>query len=344
LGEVELKKEKKRSASVRRIQATIDEIQAMTRNPEYREDYLLWKLGKMHDLEIMFKYGIAFVVDPESTFLKVTLLEPFEKLDSEWQGYIQDEFDCFFIREWASQSAYIVPHDENWITQDGDGKTALNFKKKLRNDRFLTLEIDLSQKKERIMHEVEELVESYSGYVDKGRNRDTPDRAINRFLVWDEYKRLRSFKKIADKYICKPSTVTKAYNSAWQKIMDEKYDPKKHNKKRFTMAQLEKTCDICPERKKCNRLCPEVASFAQQDRYVKFDAFHKTVFTEEIENITEEQEGKQSPDDFIEQSNLLVQVNQILGKDYASLDDALKSLSKKELNILHKHPTIRTYH
>ncbi len=337
-----MKKEEKekRSVSTRRIQKIIDNIQAMTRNPEYRQDFLLWQSEKMHDLEIMFKYGIAFVLDPNLPLLKSAMLKPYENLDPQLQKSIQEEFRDFFIREWRSQSVYIVDQNKDWITEMEDGKLHFDYKKRLRDGRFLTIEIDLSQKKDYIQQAVEELIDTYSKYVVKDSDRDTPGRVINRFLVWDEYNCLKSFKKISEQYKCNASTIRKAYLRAFSDIMLEDYDPNSHNRGRLTKAQLQKTCDTCPEYNECNVPCPQVLAFVEQDKYVRpCDALQKTMFTNKTENIKD----SKSPEEEIEKSELLSLINKALNKNYTSLAEALNSLSKKDLSILQKDPRIIAY-
>jgi hypothetical protein len=400
--------EKKRLPLVRRIQATINFIQSMTRNPEYREDFLLWKSGKMHDLELMFKYGIAFVIDPASPLLKETLDKSFEELDSEWQGYVKEEFDTFFIREWASQAVYVVPYNESWVSIDEDGKHRAHYERKLRDEQFLTLEIDLSQKKEYIMNEIENIIDEYSRYVSKDNSRDMPERTINRFFVWDEHIRSKSFETIAEENHCNVSTVEKAFKRAFRDIMDRDYDPNaQQDKYVISKAQLNVMCEVCPNLKNCDTICPDIEAFLEQDSHAVKDAFHKITFTGRADNFTDkddtlpddlcatinksinmkdkdrdidiiqkedqqiadldntsnkvvttedvdcmdnvekDQDNDQGLDDLLiqkrRQSDLLAHINQILSKNYPSLDTALKYLNKKELKILSENPLMETF-
>lgn len=320
---------KKRRTPIRQLQAIIDDIQGMVRNPEYRKDYFLWKEKEKHDLEIMLKYGIAFVVDPDLPLLKDLTMVDWDDLNREMTKCIEDEFRYFFVRKWAWNSVRIVNHDENRIAEGHHGKLCLDYKKRLRNERYLCIEIDLSKKKEYIMQEIEELVDGYSGCVTRESGRKTPGRVINRFLVWDQYIRLRQFEKIAAAHKCGASTVRKAYFRAFAEIMLEEYNRDKHNKKHLTKSQLRMTCDKCESRATCDTPCPEVLAFIDQDRKGKFSIASAARAKQQI-----------SPDRALENNDLLACINRRLGKTYTSLDDVNENLTQDEKIVLQRTPQI----
>lgn len=342
-------KEKEEFAK-KRLQQTLDWIQALTRNIEYRQDYELLRNGQKHDLDLMTKYGISHVVDPRSPVLRSLLVRSYDELGNEMQDYVRGEYDDFFVQDWAVD---LVPYDRNWIREDKDGKAVLDFKAQLEHERYILLRIDLTKNKDRIMFEVEDCIDDHVQYVDKPDGRNKPDAKINRYLVWDEFISLGSLKKVARKYYVDESTVRKAYYRAVRDITGEQYDPAEHNKRQIQKEQLRKYCSICDERDRCIDPCPLVFGYADKDKVGQHDTTITDLMNacEKNESSSDDncrplEEANMGRDPKLDHEQSLIQrermkdINQLLGSHFDSFEDMIDNLTNLQKTILSKHPEI----
>lgn len=273
---------------------TIDRLKALVRNPQYLKD-----LKELEADEFCLKYGLYTPVKPE-------LLE---RNEPELLEY------CQIFRDFITK---VIPAEDKVITT-GHPVFELDFSPHLEDGRYLTLKIDLLQDKKDIIATIKSDMEFYSRYIKKEQTRDTGSRTIDRFLVWDEYRTLRKFSKIAEKYQVREATVRKAYYRAFELIMGEPYDMERHNRKNLTKEQLIKTCEICPEYKSCNVPCPDILPFIEQDNKAEFSLTKADI-----------------PDNSANETVPLLDVSKIINRRIYDFDD----LSDAEKETLENHPYI----
>lgn len=286
---------------------TIGRLKALVRNPQYLKD-----LKELEADEFCLKYGLHTPVKPE-------LLE---RNEPEMLEY------CQIFRDFITK---VIPAEDKVITKehpvyDKHFKETIidfehDFSPHLEDGRYLTLKIDLLQDKKDIMTTIKSDMEFYLRYINKDQTRDTESRTIDRFLVWDEYKTLRNFAKIARKHKVNKATVRKAYYRAFELIMGEPYDPERHNRKNLTKEQLSKTCEICPEyNKPCNDPCPDLLSLIEPEIKAGFSIRNTG-------NI---------PDNSTNETDLLLDVSKIINRRIDDFDD----LTDTEKETLKDHPFI----
>jgi hypothetical protein len=333
-------RKEKAELEARRLQQTISWIQALIRTVEYRQDYELRAKGRKHDLDLMMKYGIAFVVDPHSPIFKLLLVRDYISLDEDLREHIREDYQDFFNHDWAVE---MVSADRDWIRTDKKGKTIFDYAGRLKAQRYMLLNIDLTKSKDRIMAEVEDFINDYAKYTDKPTGRNKPGAKINRYLTWDEFIITRNLNEVARKYHVDPSTVRKAYYRAVEDITGKRYDPDEHSKRHIQKEQLEKYCEFCDERDTCTDVCPYILGYVDSERAGQFftttDLEHErsTGNGDEIysEGYVVSDNSSMSPEQSLEQEEKINIINQLLGTAFASLSDIeTGELTPGQLKIL----------
>lgn len=257
--------------AVRTTTTTNDRVQALIRNPEYLKDlHALQDIRRVKDdsetrheqksyrekyNELITRYKITVPLDPE-------WVKKYSKETIESAALFTDDY-----------IAKVIPQNEARMVDVGtrieDGKEILTGRwdigPHLRDGKYLLVELNLEEKKERILAKLESLIHLYRRHYAREVARDTESRKIDKFLVWDEYLSTRNFSQLARKHKVKVNTVRASYYRAFESIMGQEYDPNKHNRKIVKKEQLAITCDICKSRSKCKTLCPAVFAYADQD-------------------------------------------------------------------------------
>jgi hypothetical protein len=257
----------KRSKSISRY----DRVQALIRNLQYLQDLeeLRKSFTHMRKMGLLKKYEIANLLEPK-TWKKMSadsINNTAVFTDEDWIARVIPTDDPKMVpisdpekrRKMALALGFGgIPDGDIILSTNND---ALDLKK----ERFLTLELNLSSSKDALLRKVEEYIDYYRRYVNVPNTRNTQERKIDKFKVWDEYLQTKDFLKVAEKFTQDKSLVRTAYLRAFELIMGEPYDPIKHDRKKLTKEQLDKTCDICETRDACSLPCPEILAFINQD-------------------------------------------------------------------------------
>ncbi len=257
-----------------------DRVQALIRNPQYLQDLngMRKALTLQRKMEFLKKYEIANILEPK-TWKKMSLDSVNNTAvftDEDWVARVipTDESKLVPISDPERRKKMVlalgfsgIPEEDMFLGKTND---ALDLKK----ERFLTLELNLSSSKDALLRKVEEYIEYYRKFVNVPNTRNTKERKIDKFRVWDEYQKTKDFSKVAEKKFKQDkSLVRTAYLRAFELIMEEPYDPGRHDRKKLTKDQLEKTCDVCETRNTCTLPCPEILAFINQD-YRTRQEFH----------------------------------------------------------------------
>ena len=233
-----------------------ERVQGLIRNPQYLEDYNKTIKGRfnINDRdEFLQKYGIGIPLDPEI----------WRTADPKYIGNAAVfEDDDWIIRPIAEKPSKII----NLIETKAGFTGKWDISPHLRDGRYLVVEIDLKAKKKQPLKKLEDYLDLYGRRVLKPSYRDKPDKKVEKFHIWDLYKKIKNFSKISKRINQKETTIRKAYLRAFEIIMGEKYDPMIHNRKSLSIHELSITCDKCSNRNTCDTLCPEVLAYANQDR------------------------------------------------------------------------------
>ena len=147
------------------------------------------------------------------------------------------------------------------------------------------LVVDLSKKKGGILNDFKKFLDQ----VYENRTREdipeswkahytlwTPDTSRERAEAWEQLKiwRMRKeripFSEIARGLKITEDAAKKAFYRAYERTQRRAYEPDKYRQdgQKINTWDLTKTCQTCPDKKKCNEtveLCPEILRFVDQD-------------------------------------------------------------------------------
>lgn len=263
-----------------------DKLRALVRNPEYLRDLnfvqkgyspedlkdengQLLSPGQLNALNFdslpngfsqkatswfLSKYNLSVIVTPE-------LLAKYTKQDLESLP-VFNENDCG-VQVNLGEKPTMVELEPGLFKHD--------YSDCFKKNKILTLRIDLSKSKGEILQKVSRHIDFFGKYLPQSTSRKKGDQKVDRFLVWDEYAKVRSFSKIAKDHDLDRTTIRKAYLRVFEDIMGEKFDPEKHDRGRLDKSQLKITCDICPQRETCDTPCPNILSYISQDEVRQHD-------------------------------------------------------------------------
>lgn len=263
-----------------------DKLRALVRNPEYLRDLIFVQKG--HSPED-FRDENAQLLSPEQ-------LDELN-LDSLPNAFSQKATSWFlskyklglvvtpgFLDKYAQEDLESLPvfnEDDSGVEVDLDEKPKMvelepglfkhDYTACFKKNKILTLRIDLSKSKGELLQKVSGHIDFFGKYLPQSTSRKKGDHKIDRFLVWDEYAKIRSFSKMARDHNLDRTTIRKAYLRAFEDIMSEKFDSKKHDRRRLDKSQLKITCDICPQREPCDTPCPNILSYISQDEVRQHD-------------------------------------------------------------------------
>jgi hypothetical protein len=232
-----------------------ERVQALIRNPQYLKDYNTKIKGRFNHndyTKFLQEYGIEIPLDP-----------------AQWKAYSQKDIEgtAIFTDDWVIEPIPNEPSEITNLEETPEGFMGVwNLSPHLEHDRFLTVRMDLTAKKKKLLENLEGYIDLYSKHVKKLNTRDKAGSKTDKFKIWDSYKMHTSFAKIAKEFRLEESAVRKAYLNAFSLIMGEKYDPTKHNRKSISPEELSKTCDTCSSRSKCDTPCSDISGYINQDR------------------------------------------------------------------------------
>ncbi len=294
-------------------------FQALIRNPAYLEKYKDFsKLQIFDDIEYFQKR------------------EELLKLLKQW-GFNQ-AIDPIDGKNKTQKE--IIPFIDNPSVRIEPFKKDSNSIQLLENNRYLRLRIDLTNSRDKIVEDIKLILADFQSIIPNINKRETQERKINRFLVWDECLIEHNFRRVAAKLGTKEDTVRKAYYRAFEDIWGEKFDPQKHSKKTLTKEQLSKTCDTCPENPNnggnCDTLCPEVLAFVNQDS-------KSMSSVRDPSKIDEPALSETQPDREINKKELLMQIQKITCKRFDSFEDAIMNLTERDKTLLLSHSEFSKY-
>lgn len=200
----------------------------------------------------------------------------------------------------------------------------------------ILLRLDLEAPRQQVLTQVGVWYDVFSeirGFRKFRRNRGI---GIDDLTVWDEFLLERSFTRIARKYRWKPSAVRRAYYRAFVRIMGEAYNPAKHSRRKLTREQIGKTCETCADNPSmgghCRSLCPPVLAYVDQDKR------SSPFVSGRAESVTSPE--RSSPVGAYERRHFLRLISRITGKKFASVEEALEDLDKRDLARLRNDPRI----
>ena len=161
------------------------------------------------------------------------------------------------------------------------------------------LKVDLSRKRSEVEADFKKFLDAVyqcrgqslsrgarPGIVDPWREKYalwTPDTSRERAEAWDQLKvwRLRKeripFSEIARSLGTTEDAAKKAFYRAYERTQARPYDPSRYRQdgQKINTWDLTKSCQVCPNRRTCTELCPEILRFVDQD----FTARKETLLT-----------------------------------------------------------------
>lgn len=264
-----------------RLISRYDRLRALVRNPDFLLDLEFVKRGvipsnlkyehgepiKREDLERVDYSSLSKGFSPRAVawFLekyKLSIVLTPELVEK----YPPQMWECAAIFTDDDKGVRILFREDPKMIEVEEGLYKYDYSVCFKKSSTLTIKIDLSKNKTEIMDKISSHIDLFKKYVSPSKSRRKPDEKVDRFYVWDEYRKSRDFSEITRKFKIDRTTVRKAYLRAFQDILGEKYDPIKHDRRRIKKADLTFTCKKCPNRETCDTICPEVARYVTQDK------------------------------------------------------------------------------
>jgi hypothetical protein len=180
-----------------------ERVQALIRNPRYLKDLeeatsIINPEGRQvkyfsHEKQkaLLKKYGLGIILDPKI-----------------WKELSPKSIEsaAIFLDDWTVN----VIHPDN-LKRTADDSVHIE------DQDVLTIQLNLLAPKERLLKKVKEYISSYDD-ANRSKKRITEERKVDKFKVYDEYKIIKSFEKVAKKFHQDKSTVRKAYYRAVRAI------------------------------------------------------------------------------------------------------------------------------
>lgn len=277
-----------------------DRLQALLRKPSYRADhwdftfwcrergineweYLNHPEATEKAQEIFRKYGITRLIHPADKDLPENWLE----------GDFIDEEKIVEV---------IYPTEYRDLTDDEIKRGVRHCFMPIpvfKNGEDLIIKINLKADKGIIVKKFIEKLNYYKYFIPRNKSRKTPDRMLNKWVVFDTYNKMKSFEKTAQNIKGRAgsrsklnvSTIRKAYYRAFELVYGEKFDPHKHKPEKLPV-KLRRTCNKCPEYSTCEALCPEAWEYyTEGEKYQR-----ETLMTEqELDIISSPRSHRKAP-------------------------------------------------
>jgi hypothetical protein len=137
--------------------------------------------------------------------------------------------------------------------------------------------MNLRYDKSEILHSISEWIESLK--KDRGirealrKARDPLNKVPLYAQIWDLRRERKPFPEIARQMKIPTGTVRMRYYHAFELIYGHRYQPDLRT--RIDKETLKKYCDICPDHRTCEILCPDILAYIAQDEVKRREVFVK---------------------------------------------------------------------
>jgi len=131
--------------------------------------------------------------------------------------------------------------------------------------------IDVRAKKAQLKKEFNALLDHLP--LDYSRSRKESEQHL---LVWKTRRKRKSFAEIARELKITEEAAKKSYYRAYEITQGRTYEPERLRRdvRLWRKSELEKTCDTCKNRERCDTPCPDILGFLDQDFVPRRELVH----------------------------------------------------------------------